>query len=258
MTPRTHRGPGEYDDVKLQFERIGSIQDDDPKTAVIREEIITRCLPIAENIARRFDGRGEAHDDLVQVARIGLVNAVNRFDVGRGSDFLSFAVPTIMGEVRRHFRDTAWALRVPRRVKELHLSIGKAIDQLSQRLGRAPTPAEIAAELGLDRDEVADGLMARNAYQTVSVDAATHDNPGEQTLADTIGDYDHEMENVDNHEVLRPLIEALPPRERRVLMLRFFGNMTQTQIAEEVGISQMHVSRLLARTLAELRDQLGE
>lgn len=258
MNPRPHTGPGEYDDVKQQFERIASLPDDDPQIGRVREEIITRCLPVAENIARRFDGRGEAHDDLVQVARIGLVNAVNRFDVSRGSDFLSFAVPTIMGEVRRHFRDTAWALRVPRRVKELHLSIGKAVDHLSQELGRAPTPAEIAAELGLDRDEVADGLMARNAYQTVSVDAASRDNPGEQTLADTIGDYDHEMDNVDNHEVLRPLIEALPARERKVLMLRFFGNRTQTQIAEEVGISQMHVSRLLARTLAELRDKLGE
>ena len=255
MTQRSHRGPGEYDDVKGQFELLAT-PDDDAQIERVREQIVRRCLPVAENIARRFDGRGEVHDDLVQVARIGLVNAVNRFDVTRGSDFLSFAVPTIMGEVRRHFRDSAWALRVPRRIKELHLSIGKATDSLSQRLGRAPTPAEIAAELGLDIEDVADGLTARNAYQTVSVDAATHDNPGEQTLADTIGDYDKGMETVENHETLRPLIDALPARERRVLMLRFFGNMTQTQIADEVGISQMHVSRLLARTLATLREQM--
>jgi RNA polymerase sigma-B factor len=253
---RPSRQADEYDDVKQKFAEIASLDADDPHRARLRDELVTRCLPLAEHIARRFDGRGEAHDDLVQVARVGLVNAVDRFDVERGFDFVSFAVPTIMGEVRRHFRDAGWAVRVPRRMKELHLALSRATGEMSQRLGRSPTVSELAAELDLDPEEVAQGLIAGNAYQTVSVDRPAGDRTEEVSLVDTLGDYDAALENVENHEALRPLLAALPERERTVVLLRFFGNMTQTQIAEKLGISQMHVSRLLTRTLAQLRKEL--
>jgi RNA polymerase sigma-B factor len=249
---------GGYTDVGPVFEEMAALAPDDPRRAVMREQLVTRCLPLAEHIARRFGGRGEARDDLLQVARLGLVNAVDRFEVERGTEFMSFAVPTIMGEVRRYFRDSGWAVRVPRRMKELHLSISHATGVLAQRLGRAPTPSELATELGVDVEELSDGLVAGNAYQTVSVETTIGDKFDNLSLLDTVGDYDEDLENVDNHESLKPLLNQLPERERTILMLRFFGNMTQTQIAEQVGVSQMHVSRLLSRTLEYLRDKLME
>ncbi|ATQ28890.1 RNA polymerase sigma factor [Rhodococcus ruber Chol-4] len=255
---RSGRAADEYADVIPLFEEMTTLGEDDPARGTMRDSLVERCLPLAEHIARRFDGRGEAFDDLLQVARLGLVNAVDRFDPERGSDFVSFAVPTIMGEVRRHFRDAGWAVRVPRRMKEMHLALSKATGELSQRLGRAPTAAELAAELGLDPEEVAEGLVAGNAYQAVSVDRPAPAGDDGVTLADTLGDYDAALAHVENHEALRPLLAALPERERTVVLLRFFGNMTQTQIAERVGVSQMHVSRLLTKTLAQLREQLGE
>ncbi|MBJ8347816.1 SigB/SigF/SigG family RNA polymerase sigma factor [Antrihabitans sp. YC2-6] len=250
------RTSDDYADVTATFQELQALEPGDSRRDQLIEKLVVRCLPLAEHIARRFDGRGEAHDDLVQVARLGLVNAVNRFDVSRGSDFVSFAVPTIMGEVRRHFRDTGWAVRVPRRMKELHLSLSKAIGDLSQTLGRPPTVKELSKVLEIDPDEVAQGIVAGNAYQTVSVDSTVGNRSGELPLVETLGDYDSALENVENHEALRPLLAALPERERAVLLYRFFGNMTQTQIAEKLGISQMHVSRLLGRTLAQLRQQL--
>ena len=222
-----------------------------------RDKIVERCLPLADHIARRFEGRGEPRDDLVQVARVGLVNAVVRFDVDAGSDFVSFAVPTIMGEVRRHFRDNSWSVKVPRRLKELHLRLGTATADLSQRLGRAPTATELAAELDMDRDEVVEGLVAGSSYNTLSIDSGGGSDDEEAPR-----DRRHPRRrrrrpgSIENREALRPLLEALPERERTVLVLRFFESMTQTQIAERVGISQMHVSRLLAKSLTRLRDQL--
>ena len=222
-----------------------------------RDRIVERCLPLADHIARRFDGRGEPRDDLVQVARVGLVNAVIRFDVNAGSDFVSFAVPTIMGEVRRHFRDNSWSVKVPRRLKELHLRLGAATADLSQRLGRAPTATELAAELDMDRDEVVEGLVAGSSYNTLSIDsggaAATRMRLRSPTRSATSIS---SLDQIENREALRPLLAALPERERTVLVLRFFESLTQTQIAERVGISQMHVSRLLAKSLTRLRDQL--
>ncbi len=249
------RATTEYDDVVAVFEEIRALPESDPQRGRLRDQLVTRCLPLAEHIARRFDGRGEAHDDLVQVARLGLVNAVDRFDVERGADFVSFAVPTIMGEVRRHFRDTGWAVRVPRRLKELHLSLSRTTGEMAQRLGRAPTVRELSEELGLSPEEVSEGLVAGNAYQTVSVDTTASGND-DLPLVETLGDLDEALVSVENNEALRPLLAALPDRERTVLLLRFFGNMTQSQIAERVGISQMHVSRLLTRTLAQLRTGL--
>lgn len=221
-----------------------------------RDEIVERCLPLADHIARRFEGRGEPRDDLVQVARVGLVNAVARFDVDAGPDFVSFAVPTIMGEVRRHFRDNSWSVKVPRRLKELHLRLGTATADLSQRLGRAPTASELASELDMDRNEVIEGLVAGNSYNTLSIDSGGSADHDARAIVDTLGDVDAGLQRIENREALRPLLDGLPDRERTVLVLRFFESMTQTQIAERVGISQMHVSRLLAKSLARLRDQL--
>lgn len=239
------------------FRELQGITPDTPQFQRQRDRIVERCLPLADHIARRFDGRGEPRDDLVQVARVGLVNAVIRFDVDAGSDFVSFAVPTIMGEVRRHFRDNSWSVKVPRRLKELHLRLGSATAELSQRLGRAPTASELAEELGMDRDEVVEGLVAGSSYNTLSIDSGGNSgNEDAPAIADTLGDVDLGLDQIENREALRPLLAALPERERMVLLLRFFENLTQTQIAERVGISQMHVSRLLAKSLTRLRDQL--
>jgi RNA polymerase sigma-B factor len=239
------------------FRELASVAPDSMEFQRQRDKIVERCLPLADHIARRFEGRGEPRDDLVQVARVGLVNAVVRFDVEAGSDFVSFAVPTIMGEVRRHFRDNSWSVKVPRRLKELHLRLGTATAELSQRLGRAPTATELAAELGMERDEVVEGLVAGSSYNTLSIDiGGGSDDDDARAIADTLGDVDAGMDRIEDREALRPLLEALPERERMVLVLRFFESMTQTQIAERVGISQMHVSRLLAKSLARLRDQL--
>ncbi|KAB7756266.1 RNA polymerase subunit sigma [Mycolicibacterium mucogenicum] len=245
----------EYADVLEMFRQLQGTTEDSADYIEQRDAIIERCLPLADHIARRFEGKGEARDDLLQVARIGLINAVKRFDVEMGSDFASFAVPTIMGELRRHFRDNSWSVKVPRRMKELHLQIGTASAEMSQRLGRAPTATELAAELGIDRDEVLDGLMAGSSYKTTSIDGAagSEERP---SLAETLGDVDPGLEKVEYREALRPLLAELPERERTVLVLRFFESMTQSQIAAKVGISQMHVSRLLAKTLAQLREKL--
>ena len=239
------------------FRDLSKVAVDSPQWRRQRDRIIERCLPLANHIARRFHGRGEAQDDLIQVARVGLVNAVNRYDVDTGSDFVSFAVPTIMGEVRRHFRDNSWSLKVPRRLKELHLRLGAATAELSQQLGRAPTASELAAELELDRQEVVEGLVAGSSYNTLSIDSGGGGAEDAPAILDTLGDTDLNLDQIENREALRPLLEALPDRERTVLLLRFFESLTQTQIAERVGISQMHVSRLLARSLARLRDELG-
>lgn len=239
------------------FRELASVDPDSMEFQRQRDKIVERCLPLADHIARRFEGRGEPRDDLVQVARVGLVNAVVRFDVETGSDFVSFAVPTIMGEVRRHFRDNSWSVKVPRRLKELHLRLGAATADLSQRLGRAPTATELAAELGMERDEVVEGLVAGSSYNTLSIDTGGgSDDDDARAIADTLGDVDAGLDRIEDREALRPLLEALPERERMVLVLRFFESMTQTQIAERVGISQMHVSRLLAKSLTRLRDQL--
>ncbi|MFE3289184.1 SigB/SigF/SigG family RNA polymerase sigma factor [Rhodococcus sp. NPDC059234] len=244
----------DYADVAVLFERAADLGAGDGES--VREEIIARCLPLAEHIARRFSGRGEPYDDLVQVARLGLVNAVDRFDVGRGSDFVSFAVPTIMGEVRRHFRDTGWAMRVPRRMKELHLRITKAVPALSQRYGRAPTAGEIAAELGIGVAEVSEGLIAGSAYRTTSIDAPVAGRGLDVPLVETLGAEDDSLEMVEEFTAVAPALARLPERERTILALRFYGSLTQTQIADRLGISQMHVSRILSRTLRDLREEL--
>lgn len=253
----THQSSG-YEHLTPLFKEFASLPEDHPRRSQLRDELVTGHLPVAIHIARRFSHRGEPQEDLQQVATVGLINAVDRFEPDRGSDFLSYAVPTITGEVRRHFRDQAWSMRVPRRLKDLHVSIGTAVSELSQRLGRAPRPSEIASHLQCSTEDVLEGLEAASAYRSASLDEMLTDESSGQTTADTLGAADSALEQVEYQEAVRPLLESLPERERTIIMLRFFGNLTQTQIAEKVGISQMHVSRLLAQTLAQLREGLRE
>nr|WP_239077177.1 RNA polymerase sigma factor SigF [Actinocatenispora rupis] len=223
----------------------------------LRDRTIEWYLPLAEHLARRFRDRGEAQDDLVQVATIGLIKAVDGYDPARGVEFTSYAVPTIVGEVKRHFRDKGWAVRVPRRLQELKLAISTATGTLTQQLGRSPTVADLAEHLGVSEDDVVEGLDSGHAYAAVSLSAPV--GSGDEMMSevqDLLGGDDPEMATVEDRESLRPLLMKLPERERTIVVLRFFGNLTQSQIADRVGISQMHVSRLLTRSLARLHQGL--
>lgn len=250
------RANPEYGHLVPLLERYAALEPGDPGRDALRDELVTGYLPVAQHIARRFSNRGEPLDDLVQVATVGLINAVDRFSPERGSDFFSFAVPTISGEVRRHFRDLGWSMRVPRRLKDLHVSINGAVSYLSQDLGRAPKPTEIAEHLGVPVSDVLEGLEASEAYRSSSLDEMLSSEAGSATVGELVGEADAELDRVDFRQALRPVLAELAERERTIVMLRFFGNMTQTQIAEHVGISQMHVSRLLAQTLDRLRTSL--
>jgi RNA polymerase sigma-B factor len=240
------------------FLELTQLPEESPTRRRVRDELVEMHVPLVEYLARRFRNRGEPLDDLVQVATIGLIKSVDRFDLERGVEFSTYATPTIVGEIKRHFRDKGWAIRVPRRLQELKLSLTKATSELSQSLGRSPTVAELAGHLGMSEEEVLEGLESANAYSAVSLDAPDGGDEDAPAVADTLGIQDEGLEGVEYRESLKPLLERLPPREKKILLLRFFGNMTQSQIAGELGISQMHVSRLLARTLAQLRRGLLE
>ncbi|HSN05959.1 MAG TPA: RNA polymerase sigma factor SigF [Candidatus Angelobacter sp.] len=256
--------PSRWGDAERERERelvaiLASTEPDDPEHRRAREELVTLNLPLVQFLARRFRDRGEPLEDLVQVGTIGLIKAVDRFDVDRGVEFSTYATPTIVGEIKRHFRDKGWAIRVPRRLQELRIALGRSTAELSQISGRAPTVAELAAHLDISEDEVIEGLEGAQAYATSSLDAQTggeDSDSGSPSLSDRLGTEDLDLEAVEHRESLRPLLAALPSRERRILALRFFHGMTQSQIAEEVGVSQMHVSRLLAKSLATLREGL--
>jgi len=250
------QGDPEYGHLSPLLEEYAALGPDDPRREPLRDELVTGFLPVAQHIARRFNNRGEPLDDLVQVATVGLINAVDRYSPDRGTDFFSFAVPTISGEVRRHFRDLGWSMRVPRRLKDLHVSINTAVSNLSQDLGRAPRPSEIAEQLGVPVADVLEGLEASEAYRSSSLDEMLSSEQGSATVGELVGEADAELARVDFQQALRPVLAELAERERTIVLLRFFGNLTQTQIADQVGISQMHVSRLLAQTLDRLRTRL--
>lgn len=250
------RADPEYGHLSPLLERYAALPADHPDREKLRDELVRGFLPVAQHIARRFSNRGEPLDDLVQVATVGLINAIDRYAPDRGTDFFSFAVPTISGEVRRHFRDLGWSMRVPRRLKDLHVSINGAVSELSQSLGRAPKPTEIAERLGVPVSEVLEGLEASEAYRSSSLDEMLSSEQGSATVGELVGEADAELDRVDFRQALRPVLAELAERERTIVLLRFFGNMTQTQIADRVGISQMHVSRLLAQTLDRLRTRL--
>ncbi|MFP8940555.1 RNA polymerase sigma factor SigF [Streptomyces fenghuangensis] len=252
-----HRQPDPQDrsGARELFVRLRGLPAGSPERAELRDALVRMHLPLVEHLARRFRNRGEPLDDLTQVATIGLIKSVDRFDPERGVEFSTYATPTVVGEIKRHFRDKGWAVRVPRRLQELRLSLTTATAELSQQHGRAPTVHELAERLSISEEEVLEGLESANAYSTLSLDVPDTDDES-PAVADTLGAEDDALEGVEYRESLKPLLEELPPREKKILLLRFFGNMTQSQIAQEVGISQMHVSRLLARTLAQLRDRL--
>ncbi|MEO9325477.1 RNA polymerase sigma factor SigF [Nocardioides sp. C4-1] len=221
-----------------------------------RDALVHLHLPLVEHCARRFRNRGEPFEDLVQVGTIGLIKSIDRFDTDRGVEFSTYATPTIIGEIKRYFRDKGWAIRVPRRLQELRMQIGAATAELTQTLGRSPTPRELAESIGCTVEEIVEGIESSNAYSTLSLDATSDNDDDSSSMLDAIGIDDEGLAHVEIRESLKPLLEQLPAREKRILLLRFFKNMTQSQIAEEIGVSQMHVSRLLTRTLAQLRESL--
>lgn len=237
------------DELLITYHRNG-----DP---VAREQALVELMPLVRALAARYAGRGEPLEDLVQVGSVGLIKAVDRFDVDRGVDFASYAVPTIVGEIRRHFRDKSWAMHVPRRLKELSVRLSRILDELTTELGRSPTVAELAQAAGVDEEDVVDALDSSNAYSTRSLHAPFEDE-GDGSLADKLGTAETGYEEVEDGSFIAAGLDALEERERQIVELRFFREMTQSQIAAEVGISQMHVSRLLRRALAKMRGRLEE
>jgi RNA polymerase sigma-B factor len=240
------------------FLQLGDASSTDAERSQSRDQLVRLHLPLVEHFARRFVNRGEPFDDLLQVGTIGLIKAIDRFDNERGVEFSTYATPTIVGEIKRHFRDRGWAIRVPRRLQELRLSISTATADLTQQLGRSPTVSEMAERVGVSDEEIIEGLESSNAYSTLSLDAPDSSEDSALSMIDVIGVDDESLAHVENRETIKPLLEALDPREKHILALRFFRGMTQSQIAAEIGISQMHVSRLLARTLQRLRETLDE
>ncbi|WP_438303695.1 RNA polymerase sigma factor SigF [Streptomyces sp. HUAS TT11] len=241
---------------KTLFQRLESLEEGTHEYAYVRNTLVELNLALVKFAASRFRSRSEPMEDIIQVGTIGLIKAIDRFELSRGVEFPTFAMPTIIGEIKRFFRDTSWSVRVPRRLQELRLDLAKAGDDLAQKLDRAPTVAELAERLGITSDEVVEGMAASNAYTASSLDAQPEENDSEGTLADRIGYEDHGLEGIEYVESLKPLIAELPSRDRKILSLRFYANMTQSEIGDELGISQMHVSRLLSRTLVRLRKGL--
>jgi RNA polymerase sigma-B factor len=228
-----------------------------PSRARLREQVIEAWLPLAHALARRYDGRGEPLDDIDQTACVGLIKAIDRFEPGRGSGFVAFAVPTVLGEIRRHFRDHTWELRVPRRLQEMRLAIREATQGLEQELGRSPTSTELASDLDTSRGEVEEAMRVGGAYATLSLDASVSATAEvDLRLGDVVGEDDHDLALAELRMALAPELARLPEREQTILRLRFYGNLSQTEIADRIGISQMHVSRLLARSLRLLRQAL--
>jgi RNA polymerase sigma-B factor len=239
------------------FTRLRTLDEGTPEYSYVRNTLVELNLSLVKYAATRFRNRSEAMEDIIQVGTIGLIKAINRFDADREVEFASFALPTIVGEIKRFFRDTSWAVQVPRRLQELRIDLAKAFDVLEQRLGRSPTTAELAERLGVSEAEVTEGRQAANAYLARSLDAPLKD---EETALNAVtrrlGDEDRSLETIECLESLKPLLAALPERERTILSLRFGDELTQSEIGARLGISQMHVSRLLARVLSTLRTGL--
>ena len=227
----------------------------DGRRASIEEEIVRVNMPLARELSRRFRNRGIADDDLEQVAYVGLVKAVKGFRADRG-EFLSFAVPTIRGEIRRHFRDLGWTVRPPRSIQETQQKIAGCETELYQRLGRAPRPSEIAEHLGLELEQVIDALGAQGCFAPASLDAPVGEE-GDETTGQRLGELDHGFDLAEARAMLAPLLDKLSRRERLIVEMRFFRGCTQAEIGAEIGVSQMHVSRLLSRLVARFREELA-
>ena len=239
--------------ARERFRQLALLPAGTPEYERVRAELIEMHLPLVRYFARRYAGRGEPLDDLVQAGSLGLVKAVDRFDPERGLEFSTYAAPTILGEIRRHFRDRTWAVHVYRGLQELTGQVARCASDLTQELGRAPSVPELVARTGESEERVLEALECAAAYRADSLHAPLGED---RELADVLGGDDPALGDVEMHESLTPALARLPDRERRILQMRFYGNMTQSQIAAELGISQMHVSRLLARTLVRLREEL--
>ncbi|MEV7417400.1 SigB/SigF/SigG family RNA polymerase sigma factor [Streptomyces sp. NPDC089919] len=238
------------------FRRLHALEEGTAEYSYVRNTLVELNLSLVKYAARRFRGRQEPMEDIVQVGTVGLIKAINRYDVTRGVEFTTFALPTITGEIKRHFRDTGWAVRVPRRFQEMRQNIAKSADALEQELGRTPTEGELAARLGITGAELAQGRQAAQAYSAWSLDgpAPEEEDPGPERAAP--GAEDPAYEHVEYVEALKPLLASLSERDREILAMRFGGELTQAEIGDRLGISQMHVSRLLSRTLGGLREGL--
>ncbi|MGC5030086.1 SigB/SigF/SigG family RNA polymerase sigma factor [Micromonospora sp. DT229] len=235
--------------------RRAALNVDDPDRARLRTQIIEANLPMAIRLARRYTGRGEPYDDLAQVGTLGLIKAVDGYDTNRGVPFFSYAIPTILGSIRRHFRDSAWTIRVPRAMQELGARVPEARGKLGQQHGREPTAGELADHLEVTAAQLVAAVAASDVYRPQSLNEPRPGGTGIEQHAH-IGTADPGYAAVDDHLTLRLLLTALPLRERRILTMRFYGDLTQAQIATRVGLSQMHVSRLLKHSLTQLRAEM--
>jgi RNA polymerase sigma-B factor len=258
VAERPARTPRRSDDCHAEalLADLHRMADDDPRRARIRAELVDMHAPIAKSIARRYAQRGEPLEDIEQAAFLGLVKAINRYDPALGDRFLAYASPLMTGEVKRHFRDRTWGIHMPRRLQELSLTLTPTVQEFVHRNGRSPRTAELAEMMNLTEEETVEVIAAWESYRPVSLDVPTGEDDDAQPLGDSVGEYDSAFDSLVDGHALRPLIGQLPDRERKILLLRFFGNMTQSQIGEEMGISQMHVSRLLSRSLEWLRAEL--
>jgi RNA polymerase sigma-B factor len=224
-----------------------------------REQLIERYMSLVRSLARRYAYRGEQLDDLVQIGAIGLIKAIDRFDIERGVELTTYATPNIIGEIKRHFRDKGWSVRVPRGLQELNVQVSKLIEQLTVQLGRSPTIPELAKAAGVEEEQVLEALESGRAYSSVSLSTGGgSDEDGELDPLESLGTIEHEYEISEDRAVLAPGFKVLDERERKILHLRFFSGLTQSQIAEEIGISQMHVSRLIRRSLEKIREEIAE
>ncbi|MFI2367837.1 SigB/SigF/SigG family RNA polymerase sigma factor [Streptomyces sp. NPDC018833] len=234
--------------------RLAELDEGTPEYAYVRNTLVELNLSLVKFAAARFGNRAEPMEDIIQVGTIGLIKAINRFDVAREVEFASFALPTVVGEIKRYFRDSSWSVRVPRRLQELRIELAKALDVMEQQLGRRPTTAELAEHLHVSREEVLEGERASNGYTAQSLDTAVNEEEASTGVSRRLGVEDPAFDIVDSLEALKPLIATLDERDRLILSLRFREELTQSEIGERLGISQMHVSRLLARILATLRE----
>jgi RNA polymerase sigma-B factor len=223
-----------------------------------REQLIERYMSLVRSLARRYSYRGEQLDDLVQIGAIGLIKAIDRFDVNRGVELTTYATPNIIGEIKRHFRDRGWSVRVPRGLQELNIQLSKLLEQLTVQLGRSPTISELAKAAGVTDEEVLEALESGRAYSSLSLSAGSgFDDDGELDPLESLGTEEHQYEVSEDRAVLQPGFRVLDERERKILHLRFFEGLTQSQIAQQVGISQMHVSRLIRRSLEKIREEIA-
>ena len=249
LAPRAHTAPS----ARLAHDlRLLRAYHEDGDTRA-RDELCERFMPLARQLARRYQRGSEPLDDLVQVASLGLIKAIDRYSLDRGTAFSSYAVPTILGELKRYFRDVGWAVHVPRGMQERIMQVNSTVEALSRRLGRSPTPAEVGKEIGASPEDVLEAMDASVAYEASSLDAPRTNDADSDSYAESIGADDDAYEQIEYMQTIAPTMRALPDRDRLVLKLRFEDDLTQSEIADRIGVSQMHVSRLIRRALARLR-----